>query len=592
MGDARLTRLPPGLRPWGPELLKLGVAARRVLGPWLPRIARCLQLDGRAVADPLGEVDGYDGIAWRGPIERLVLTEWALAEVAPDEFIRRAAMREQAFLRIHRAEPCRSDRLVVIFDLGPASAGAPRLGFLALLVLAAARARAADRELRWSLADDPRPHPSIEGPALRCFARPAPRENATPRQVLAVLDATGALAGPVELWWVSVAGPGPELPRDLDARRFEVTVPIRLPPDTLSIRDDRREVGLELPPTDQLLGILRDPASRQGPKVSVSAPRPGVTSLVMCQRPHTVIRAGTEGFWIHALRQDDQHDAHAPRFRSVPDAVAVGALSRKMSFALFRSGSEQFRIRIFGAKGGWYDSGDLVFPEPPVLPGADAPPFSLIRFGARSNEFALLDEVGQLFVLRRRPNRDDPPADAERVTDREVVAWGLQHGHLWWAAVIPDGPTVEITSPRLFTRRHPTERGLRGLPVRRAGFATAAAFLGVYPSGRMELFWMNRVIPLPGTLDAAGELIGAVLGPTRPRTERPELSLLRLVGGRTLVVMNDEGQSVAGAELPQPVFRVSMPPCRSPVAVAELADGRFWGFELPSLRPMSFGPRP
>ena len=49
-----------------------------------------------------GEPDGYDGIASRGIYERLVTSEWLLADEEPDEFDRRAAMGEHTFTRLAR----------------------------------------------------------------------------------------------------------------------------------------------------------------------------------------------------------------------------------------------------------------------------------------------------------------------------------------------------------------------------------------------------------------------------------------------------------------------------------------------------------
>ena len=44
-----------------------------------------------------GEIDGYAGLARRGDFERLLLSEWLLADEMPDEFIRRATSNELAF---------------------------------------------------------------------------------------------------------------------------------------------------------------------------------------------------------------------------------------------------------------------------------------------------------------------------------------------------------------------------------------------------------------------------------------------------------------------------------------------------------------
>ena len=52
----------------------------------------------------LGEPDGYRGIAWRGPVGRLLLSELAMADELPDEFVRRVAQGEAAYYDISVVE--------------------------------------------------------------------------------------------------------------------------------------------------------------------------------------------------------------------------------------------------------------------------------------------------------------------------------------------------------------------------------------------------------------------------------------------------------------------------------------------------------
>ena len=88
------SRPPHGLarRTMKPELLNLlPPEVAQSLGPWIDRLALALGPLRARVRVGQGAPDGYDGLASRGPFERLSVSDWALAEVVPEEFVRRAA---------------------------------------------------------------------------------------------------------------------------------------------------------------------------------------------------------------------------------------------------------------------------------------------------------------------------------------------------------------------------------------------------------------------------------------------------------------------------------------------------------------------
>jgi hypothetical protein len=126
---------PPFLSRWSQQLLLLQPELRSVLGEAAQSLAAALlprlQKHGRARTEP----DGFAGIHRRGSPEHLLLTEWALAQEIPLEFLRRAAMSEQFYLqRALRDEP-EQHCFTVLLDCGPAMLGAPRLVQLATLIL-------------------------------------------------------------------------------------------------------------------------------------------------------------------------------------------------------------------------------------------------------------------------------------------------------------------------------------------------------------------------------------------------------------------------------------------------------------------------
>ena len=153
MSDA--TRLPQPLQPWRPWLEWFAPHLAPQVGELLLRLHPLL---GRFRGHQPGaepEPDGLGDLRRRGPYERLLVTEWLLAEELPDEFLRRAAANEHLFLA-PRPRTRRAERLIVaLFDAGPLQLGAPRLAHLAMWILLARRAAEAGGELRWGLLQTP-----------------------------------------------------------------------------------------------------------------------------------------------------------------------------------------------------------------------------------------------------------------------------------------------------------------------------------------------------------------------------------------------------------------------------------------------------
>lgn len=131
---------------------------------WLPRLRAAFGPWRRpAVRDPDGDPDGYGGLARRGRWEQLLVTEWALAEAVPDEFVRRAAMREQLFLKLERQLPAAAPVTRVWLDCGPTQLGAPRLAHLAILLVLKRRAEEAGGTMLWAPLHDPEPlYPELD----------------------------------------------------------------------------------------------------------------------------------------------------------------------------------------------------------------------------------------------------------------------------------------------------------------------------------------------------------------------------------------------------------------------------------------------
>lgn len=144
-------QLPESLHPWrqwlewfAPHYLPLFADLLGRLNPLMGPL-RGLQQGG------VPEPDGLGDLQRRGAYERLLSSEWLLAEEMPDEFLRRAVVGEHLFLAPQYRARQANRLIVVLFDAGPLQLGAARLVHLALLMLLARRAEEAGAELRWGI---------------------------------------------------------------------------------------------------------------------------------------------------------------------------------------------------------------------------------------------------------------------------------------------------------------------------------------------------------------------------------------------------------------------------------------------------------
>ncbi len=147
--------IPPSLSAWS-ELLALFAEDLR---PALADLTGTLQrLIGSAPTLPQsgsGEPAGYSGLSRRGIPERILLSEWLLASELPEEFLRRAASGQLSYLELERREKQPHSSIFVLFDTGPAQAGAPRIAQLAVLLVLLQRAQQAGVALSWGILQAP-----------------------------------------------------------------------------------------------------------------------------------------------------------------------------------------------------------------------------------------------------------------------------------------------------------------------------------------------------------------------------------------------------------------------------------------------------
>ncbi len=155
--------VPPPLAPWKDALSVVSPEVATSLGSWLTRLAAMVGPLRTRTLVGTGEPDGYDGLTRRGPWERLLLSEWLLASEVPEEFLRRAAMRELGFHRMAYREPADARASVALFDAGPSQLGVPRLAHVAALLVLAQRAADAKARFGWGILQQPPDNPAGPG---------------------------------------------------------------------------------------------------------------------------------------------------------------------------------------------------------------------------------------------------------------------------------------------------------------------------------------------------------------------------------------------------------------------------------------------
>jgi hypothetical protein len=147
--------LPRAIAQWKSELAIFPDDVALKILPWLPKLALALGPFAASSTQGDGPPDGFGGLSRRGKYERLLMSEWLLATEMPDEFVRRAAMGEHAFLELAKRQPQGSKRCIALFDAGPSQHGAPRIAHLALMIVLHRRARVGGADFFWGVLQEP-----------------------------------------------------------------------------------------------------------------------------------------------------------------------------------------------------------------------------------------------------------------------------------------------------------------------------------------------------------------------------------------------------------------------------------------------------
>jgi hypothetical protein len=445
--------LPRSLAPWGSYLGLFPRDLALSLGPVLQRLSFAVGPLRVRRHQGEGEVDGYDGITRHGSYERLLASEWLLAEELPEEFLRRAAGSEHLFLRVARPVPSGSRTSVAVFDAGPGQLGSPRIAQLAAMIVLARRAESAGVRFSWGVLQDPEAplfQEVNETNLLRLLQARTPHE-ATDAQIAAW---NARLHGWKELDDFWIVGPprlsgvpstrGASLLQvwdvlDPDARR----VAVRVRRGTPTGFHTPSEISLELPDNTVCARLLRDPFSVGAPAPHRLEPRLAPASdLLFAASPSKLFaRAAGGGVAGYPVPNSPRAEAGAPRLYDPwpgRTADAVGFAGKQIVLAACQAdGSIALHYahkRGEGSPGGVYAPGpSAAIGDEPFRPGEpEAPLLPFVRTGGHSY---LLDAAGTLFRL------SDPPGRSFARVASRVSAIAAVAAHLVLVeAASPAGP--------------------------------------------------------------------------------------------------------------------------------------------------------
>jgi hypothetical protein len=456
--------LPAGIATWASHLAVLPSDLALALVPWVDRLALAIGPLAGALTQRSGEPDGYSGLSRRGVYERLVATEWAIADLFPEEFLRRATSGEHLFLDLERSEPRGAMRSVVLVSAGPAQLGTPRLAHIAALVVLARRAAAAGARFAWGVLEDP-----------ECRLN----DGLDERNISRLLEARTAVAASPDTFstWFAAISTEPELDFWFVGADEDAHDAARLGASRLVVRDvlepharaldvdiERRgrsaRVRLELPAPDDCARLLRDPfssgrvttklAAAKGPALDVRF-APGGRKLI--------VRLADDSFESWPIPSSPRESLGKPRYWAPPrnrTVVAVG-VGRRSVLAATATRDDTTAIDMYYGNN---HSIRVMVPQPvaqtlaerlasrdPVRYGTCA----IVQLRARGPSDLVLDILGHLLVV---PGFSLWPRAGTVMTalpfngERPVLATAFFHKNLVWAEAQADGPVdvLEATS--------------------------------------------------------------------------------------------------------------------------------------------------
>ncbi|HYV12304.1 MAG TPA: hypothetical protein VE980_15505 [Pyrinomonadaceae bacterium] len=404
--------LPPSLAPWAGYLNIFPEEVSLSLGPIIQRVSMLIGSPQPRLNEKTGEPDGFDGLNRRGTYERLLLSEWMLADELEDEFMRRAVMGEHLFLNRAHSSPVGTRASLALFDAGPSQLGSPRIAHIAALIVLANRADSAGSSFSWGVLQQPETPVYREVNASNIMALLAARSHCevSDNHITAWEKQLATWDGLDDVWLIG----GQRLSRvQTEKRSSRLFVEDVLEPDSHELRLSCNSasgvlaaVTLELPANNISTRLLRDPFEGAVPDVQKTTASSYTGSELLFDMTGTKLFTRTAKWGVSAFNVPNSPRAGAgqPRRYHTRKWLPVCAAGRVGRAIALISPEDRFvhleycrQAPIKLPPGAYTGYNGNVFFTPAADDGPLMPCFSLPWDG----EMAAMDGAGSLFRFSR-----------------------------------------------------------------------------------------------------------------------------------------------------------------------------------------------
>lgn len=456
-------RFPASLSHWAQYLNIFPEEVSIALAPIVQRVSLLVGPLSPRFRGAEGEPDGFSGLDRRGNYERLLLSEWALADEFHEEFTRRAVMGEHLFLNPARNARVGARVSLALFDAGPSQLGAPRIAHLAALVALARRAEAAGATFGWAVLQQPEAQTfsDVTASGVRRLLESRSHNEATETEVEKWLSQRSTWSGVDDVWLVG----GKRLAR-LGAGRAVSRLSVEDPfePDSrrlmLSARGASaasKEVVLDLPPDPVSTRLLRDPFEAAVAEVRKVDGEISVASNLLFDAggKKLFVRSRAWGVTAYAVPNSPRAGAGKPkhyRTRRWKTIEAVGKVGRAVALV----SAEDHLVRLEYCRQGktklpagnyaGYNRG-LFFNESAGGEGQLAPCLD----SPWGEELVVLDGVGTLFRLVKLNGAEKhvsgrPVVGTAQIIATRVLAVALVNSRLVYVGTEWPGESLHVVS--------------------------------------------------------------------------------------------------------------------------------------------------
>src|SRR5215213_2426046 len=314
--------LPPSLAPWAGYLNFFPEEVSLALGPMIQRVSMLIGSPQPRLNEKDGEPDGFDGLNRRGTYERLLLSEWMLADELEDEFMRRAVMGEHLFLNPAHSSPVGTRASLALFDAGPSQIGSPRIAHIAALIVLANRADSASSTFSWGVLQQPEAPVYRDVNASNIMSLLAARSHCevSDTDIAVWEEQLATWSGLDDVWLVG----GNRLSRlQTKKRSSRLCIEDTLEPGKRelivscnSASGLSSEVTLELPKNNISTRLLRDPFAAAVPEIQKTAGSTYTGSSLLFDMTGTKIFTRTAKWGVSAFNVPNSLKAGAARPRT------------------------------------------------------------------------------------------------------------------------------------------------------------------------------------------------------------------------------------------------------------------------------------